>query len=178
MRESHLPIHPGDIDRISSTTLSTLSGFTVSIAPISNASSSRLASRSMEMMSVHPFRLAAMMATEPTPPVPKIAIDEPACAFNTLMTAPAPVWIPHPRGPSNSSSTSSPTGTAFRSDAIAYVANDDCPKKRPPISSPSSEIGDDPSTGRPPRSSSRRRAHNMLGGHRDRVYRCRRSRSS
>ena len=55
-------------------------------------------------------------------------------------TAPAPVWIPLPSGPSSCSGRSGSTITRLRSVATACPANDDCANHRFPITSPG---GDD-----------------------------------
>ena len=52
-------------------------------------------------------------------------------------TDPNPVRTPQPSGASTVRSASGATLTRLRSSAIEYCANDDCPKKWPPIGAPS-----------------------------------------
>src|SRR5690606_32047623 len=72
----------------------------------------------------------AITALSPTAPPPKAAKLSPAPTRKALSTAPAPVCIPQPNGPSMSSGASLETFTTFFSFASAYTPNDDCPKKR------------------------------------------------
>jgi hypothetical protein len=65
----------------------------------------------------------------PTPPVPKSAMDDPAGGLSLFSTAPAPVWMPHPSGPSRCIGAAGSTFTTDRSDTFETVEKDDCPKK-------------------------------------------------
>ena len=53
--------------------------------------------------------LAAAIALKPTAPAPNTAIDVPAWGRREFSTAPAPVWMPHPSGPTSRRSTSGST---------------------------------------------------------------------
>jgi hypothetical protein len=119
------------------------------VAPSSRARSSRLSLMSMAMIVAAPTALAAMMALRPTAPVPEIATLLPARTRSAFMTAPAPVMMPQPRGPSRSRGASLETFAVFRSRAIACVAKDDWPKILAWIRPPSPERGEVPS-GRDP----------------------------
>ncbi|MNJ55781.1 hypothetical protein D3C77_512990 [compost metagenome] len=81
------------------------------------------------MIVVAPATRAAITALRPTAPPPKAAKLLPGVTFNELMTAPAPVWMPQPSGPSNSSGASRLTLTALFSRLMASVAKDDWAKK-------------------------------------------------
>jgi hypothetical protein len=81
------------------------------------------------MIGEQPQITAAMTAESPTPPAPKIAIDELGSGRRTLMTPPAPVCTPHPNGATTSKGTSSGIATTLRSGMTAAVAKLDCPKK-------------------------------------------------
>ena len=72
-----------------------------------------------------------MMAAMPTAPAPNTAIVLPGSGRSTFMTAPAPVWMPQPRGARTCSGASSGTLTRQRSSTSACRASDDCPKKWP-----------------------------------------------
>ena len=80
-----------------------------------------------------------------------MTIDVPGRAPSELMTAPAPVWKPQPRGPSSSSFTSSAvTFTTLRSVAIACDAKLDWPNQQQPMREPSSpDSGVEPSRREP-----------------------------
>src|SRR5262245_58443912 len=56
---------------------------------------------STAMIGSQPASFAAISAASPTEPVPNTAKDFSASGFITLITAPAPVWRPQPRGPRN-----------------------------------------------------------------------------
>jgi hypothetical protein len=58
-----------------------------------------------------------MMALRPTAPEPKAAKLAPARTPREFMTAPAPVWMPQPNGPSSSSGAFLGTFTTPRSCA-------------------------------------------------------------
>ena len=63
-----------------------------------------------------------------------------------MSTEPAPVWMPHPRGPSSRRSAVGSTTTVFCSVAIANVANEDCPNQREATALPSTSVaGGEPS---------------------------------
>ena len=68
---------------------------------------------STPMIGSQPTAFAAIKAPIPTAPSPKMMIPSPALASSTLSTLPAPVWKPHPSGPSSSSGRSSGTLTAL-----------------------------------------------------------------
>ena len=53
----------------------------------------------------------------------------PGRSASEFSTAPAPVMMPQPSGPTMSSGAESGTFTTLRSRARAYVAKDDCAKK-------------------------------------------------
>ena len=63
----------------------------------------------------------------------------PAGARSALSTAPAPVWIPQPKGAATSRPMPSGSRTTLRAPATAWVAKLDCPKKWAWMSSPSRE---------------------------------------
>jgi len=94
---------------------------------------------------------AAITELMPTLPTPKTASDEPDSGSRAFITAPAPVWMPHPSGPTTSRGTSSSTLTTLRSLAIEYSAQEDWAKKQPLTRSPSCESGEVPSPTRSPR---------------------------
>src|SRR5260370_9331265 len=71
---------------------------------------------------------AANKAAKPSAPVPKITNVESGVGFSTLRTEPAPVIMPHPRGPRNLRGASGRTLITFRAGEIECVANDDWPK--------------------------------------------------
>ena len=71
------------------------------------------------MTVLHPAIFAAMTALSPTAPQPYTAIVEPNAGLRQASTVPLPVWMPQPKGPSSSSSTSSGTFTTLRSSATA-----------------------------------------------------------
>ena len=83
---------------------------------------------------------AAMTADSPTPPAPKMAIDELGSGRRTFMTPPAPVWMPQPNGATTSKGTSSGMATTLRSGMTAPVAKLDWPKKCECTGSPPREI--------------------------------------
>ena len=93
------------------------------------ASASREATTSTAMMIAAPTTRAAITALSPTLPAPKVTKLSPGPTFSAFITAPAPVWMPQPSGPSRSSGMSLGTFTTVRSWASAYVPNDDWPKK-------------------------------------------------
>ena len=93
------------------------------------ASASRDGTTSTAMIVVAPTARAAITALKPTAPAPNTAKLAPGPTFRAFMTAPAPVWMPQPSGPSNSSGASFGTFTTLRSLARAKVQNDDWPKK-------------------------------------------------
>ena len=72
---------------------------------------------------------AAITDDNPTDPVPKTTKDDPFFTGRAFMTAPAPVRMPQPRGPSKLRSTVLGTLTVFNSRQREKVAKDDCPKK-------------------------------------------------
>ncbi len=106
---------------------------------------------STAMIRPAPTALAAMIALRPTEPAPNTARVWPAPSFNELSTAPAPVWIPHPRGARCSSGMSSGALTAWRASQTAWVAKEDWPKKAPCTVSPSFDRGLEPSARAPPK---------------------------
>jgi len=81
------------------------------------------------MIGEQPTITAAMTAGSPTPPAPKIAIDEFGSGRRTFMTPPAPVCTPQPNGATSSKGTSSGMATTLRSGMTAPVAKLDWPKK-------------------------------------------------
>ena len=95
---------------------------------------------STAMIGEQPTMAAAMTADSPTPPAPKIAIDELGSGRRMFMTPPAPVWIPQPNGATSSKGTSSGIVTTLRSGMTAPVAKLDWPKKCECTGSPSREI--------------------------------------
>ncbi len=99
---------PPVIPRTASTT-STSRLLITCVAPSSLASSSRDVTTSMAMMVVAPATRAAITALRPTAPAPKLAKLLPAVTLSELITAPAPVWMPQPSGPSSSIGASSGT---------------------------------------------------------------------
>ena len=102
---------------------------TIAVAPNSRASPSLVGCTSIPTIVVQPAIAAAITAASPTVPVPKTAMLLPAGAARLLSTAPAPVWIPQPKGAATSVAMVSGSLTTFRSPATASVANDDWPKK-------------------------------------------------
>ena len=92
------------------------------------------------MIGEQPTMAAAMTAESPTPPTPKMAIDELGSGRRMLMTLPAPVWIPQPNGATSSNGTSSGMATTLRSGMTAPVAKLDWPKKCECTGSPPREI--------------------------------------
>ena len=81
------------------------------------------------MIVVQPTTTAAITADIPTPPAPNTAIVEPAVGRSVVMTAPAPVRTPQPSGAATEKGISGGMRTTFRSDATAWVAKLDWPKK-------------------------------------------------
>src|SRR5690606_36443213 len=82
-----------------------------------------------------PAILPAITALSPTEPAPNTASTSAGPGLSTLMTAPAQVCTPQPRGPISSSGTSLRILTAFLAFASASEAKDDWAKK-PPCSAP------------------------------------------
>lgn len=74
---------------------------------------------STAMMVVAPAIRAAITALIPTAPAPKLAKLLPVRTASELITAPAPVWMPQPSGPSSSSGASFGTLIALFSRASA-----------------------------------------------------------
>ena len=74
-----------------------------------------------------PTSFAAMIALNPTEPVPKSAMESSISTPSELMTAPAPVMIPQPSGASISRGAPLGALTTLRSRITAWVANEDCP---------------------------------------------------
>src|SRR3546814_7877572 len=58
-----------------------------------------------------------------------IAIDSPGLILKKLKTAPAPVWIPHPKGARTERSYAASTFTSDFSSATTALEKDDWPKK-------------------------------------------------
>src|SRR3546814_3614314 len=58
-----------------------------------------------------------------------IAIDSPGLILEKLKTAPAPVWIPHPKGARTERSYAASTFTSDFSSATTALEKDDWPKK-------------------------------------------------
>ncbi|MNM97144.1 hypothetical protein D3C81_1096400 [compost metagenome] len=81
------------------------------------------------MMVVAPATRAASTALSPTAPPPNAAKLLPGVTFSELITAPAPVWMPQPKGPNSSSGAFGLTLTALFSRASARLAKDDWAKK-------------------------------------------------
>jgi hypothetical protein len=92
------------------------------------------------MIVVAPTALAAMRAASPTAPVPEMTMLAPAPTLRVLITAPAPVWMPQPRGPVRSRSMPLGILTALRAVTRAWVAKEDWPKKLPCTTEPSSPV--------------------------------------
>src|SRR5207253_2108281 len=106
-------------------------GLTRAVASDSDASSRRAAFTSTAMTRAAGVSIAAMTATRPTPPAPKMTTVLPGSGRATLRTAATPVWTLQPNGASCDRSRSSSTFTADRALTRACVANEDCPKKCP-----------------------------------------------
>src|SRR5258708_23210619 len=104
----------------------------MSVAPNWRANSNRDGFRSTAMTVEQPANFAAITAEIPTDPAPKTTRAVPAFGLRLLRTAPAPVWMPQPKGPRSASvsfDNSPSTLTTFRSVTIECLANEDCCKK-------------------------------------------------
>src|ERR1700733_8732567 len=131
-------------------------GSTTLVAPSSVASVRLLSCRSTAMTDAASRTTAAITADRPTAPAPVMTTVDPGWTSSEFNTAPAPVWMPQPSGPT--SSTGAPGGslTTLRSRASACVANDDWPKKLLPNLVPAEASPEDPSGRTPPKLYSRK----------------------
>src|SRR3546814_7884101 len=79
-----------------------------------------------------------------------IAIDSPGLILKKLKTAPAPVWIPHPKGARTERSYAASTFTSDFSSATTALEKDDWPKKCEITSAPVASLNAElPSSRRP-----------------------------
>src|ERR1700722_14548780 len=101
------------------------------------------------MMRDAPTNRAASTALMPTPPTPNTTRLWPVCMCIDCNTAPAPVMMPHPIGPSIPIDTVDGAFIALRSSTTEYSANDDWPKKLAFRGVPPCESGVVPSSLRP-----------------------------
>jgi hypothetical protein len=85
----------------------------------------------MPMIVEQPAIAAASTAAMPTAPVPNTARLAPDGTASVFSTAPAPVWMPQPKGATTSSGMWLSIPITLRSRATEAVAKLDCPKKCP-----------------------------------------------
>src|SRR3546814_19243930 len=79
-----------------------------------------------------------------------IAIDSPGLILKKLKTAPAPVWIPHPKGARTERSYAASTFTSVFSSATTALEKDDWPKQCEITSAPGAALYADLPSSRQP----------------------------